>query len=76
MIAAIKERLQKSLVLMGEIGGNDFNGPFYRGRSIHEVCKLIPGVVKTIKDAVEVSQKSTSFISYYFKRKNSIYYKK
>lgn len=50
---AIKERLQKSLVLMGEIGGNDFNGPFYRGRSIHEVCKLIPGVVKTIKDAVE-----------------------
>ncbi|XP_019106248.2 GDSL esterase/lipase At1g31550 isoform X2 [Beta vulgaris subsp. vulgaris] len=50
---AIKERLQKSLVLMGEIGGNDFNGPFYQGKSIQEVCKLIPGVVKTIKDAIE-----------------------
>ncbi|XP_021845253.1 acetylajmalan esterase-like [Spinacia oleracea] len=51
--AAIKERLQKSLILMGEIGGNDFNGPFNEHKSIQEVTKLVPGVVKAIKDAVE-----------------------
>ncbi|KMT06572.1 hypothetical protein BVRB_7g157440 [Beta vulgaris subsp. vulgaris] len=51
--AAIKEKLQKSLVMMGEIGGNDFNGPFYRGKTIPELTPLIPIVVQTIKDAVE-----------------------
>ncbi|XP_021845252.1 GDSL esterase/lipase At1g31550-like [Spinacia oleracea] len=51
--AAIKERLQKSLVLMGEIGGNDFNGPFGEHQTIQEVSKLVPGVVKTIKDSIE-----------------------
>lgn len=55
MIPAIKERLQKSLVLMGEIGGNDFNGPFGEHQTIQEVSKLVPGVVKTIKDSIEVS---------------------
>lgn len=50
---AIKEKLQKSLVIMGEIGGNDFNGPFHEGKTIEEVSKLVPGVVKTIIDAVE-----------------------
>ncbi|KAL2899936.1 hypothetical protein RDABS01_025018, partial [Bienertia sinuspersici] len=50
---AIKERLQKSLVLMGEIGGNDFNGPFGQNKTIEEVSKLVPGVIQTIKDAVE-----------------------
>ncbi|XP_021723387.1 GDSL esterase/lipase At1g31550-like [Chenopodium quinoa] len=47
------EKLQKSLVLMGEIGGNDFNGPFFQGQPIEEVSKLVPGVIKTIHDAVE-----------------------
>ncbi|CAO2839196.1 unnamed protein product [Amaranthus hypochondriacus] len=50
---AIKEKLQKSLIMMGEIGGNDFNGPFHQRKTIEEVSKLVPGVVKTIKDAVE-----------------------
>ncbi|KAL2899941.1 hypothetical protein RDABS01_025023 [Bienertia sinuspersici] len=50
---AIQEKLKKSLVLMGEIGGNDFNGPFFQGQTIEQVSKLVPGVVKTIKDAVE-----------------------
>ncbi|XP_021766490.1 GDSL esterase/lipase At5g03980-like [Chenopodium quinoa] len=50
---AIKRKLQKSLVLMGEIGGNDFNGPFNQGKSIKEVAKLVPGVVQTIKNAIE-----------------------
>ncbi|KAL2899939.1 hypothetical protein RDABS01_025021 [Bienertia sinuspersici] len=38
---------------MGEIGGNDFNGPFQQGKTIPQVTQLVPGVVKTIKDAVE-----------------------
>ncbi|XP_057548268.1 acetylajmalan esterase-like [Amaranthus tricolor] len=49
---AIKEKLQKSLVLMGEIGGNDFNGPFSQRKPISEVSALIPKVVNTIKDAI------------------------
>lgn len=40
---------------MGEIGGNDFNGPFHQRKTIEEVSKLVAGVVKTIKDAVEVN---------------------
>ncbi|KNA04560.1 hypothetical protein SOVF_198470 [Spinacia oleracea] len=50
---AIRKKLENSLVIMGEIGGNDFNGPFNQGKTIHEVAKLIPGVLKTIKNAVE-----------------------
>ena len=54
---AIKEKLEKSLVIMGEIGGNDFNGPFYAHKTISEVSLLVPKVVKTVKDAIEVSFK-------------------
>ncbi|XP_057536248.1 acetylajmalan esterase-like [Amaranthus tricolor] len=50
---AIKEKLEKSLVIMGEIGGNDFNGPFYAHKTISEVSLLVPKVVKTVKDAIE-----------------------
>ncbi|XP_010683532.2 acetylajmalan esterase [Beta vulgaris subsp. vulgaris] len=49
----IKEKLQKSLVMMGEIGGNDYNFAFFQGRTMHEVYKLVPYVVQAIKAAVQ-----------------------
>lgn len=52
--ADIRKRLQSSLVLIGEIGGNDYNYALF-GKSVSEVEKLIPGVVRTIIDAAKVS---------------------
>ncbi|KAF0903872.1 hypothetical protein E2562_029959 [Oryza meyeriana var. granulata] len=48
----IRKRLQSSLVLIGEIGGNDYNYALF-GRNVSEVEKLIPGVVRTIVDAAK-----------------------
>lgn len=58
MVAEIKRKLQKALVLMGEIGGNDYNFAFFQGKTLEEVYQLVPQVVKTIKDAVQVKSKS------------------
>lgn len=66
MITAIKEKLQKSLVLMGEIGGNDFNGPFSQRKPISEVSALIPKVVNTIKDAILVSSIQSYIFNFCF----------
>uniref|UniRef100_A0A0E0E5S1 Esterase n=1 Tax=Oryza meridionalis TaxID=40149 RepID=A0A0E0E5S1_9ORYZ len=41
--ADIRKRLQSSLVLIGEIGGNDYNYALF-GKNVSEVEKLIPGV--------------------------------
>lgn len=49
----IRQKLQRSLVLMGEIGGNDYNFAFFQGRTLEEVYQLIPHVVQTIKEAVQ-----------------------
>lgn len=51
MHAEIRRRLQTSLVLVGEIGGNDYNYAFFQDKPVGEVERLIPGVVKTIVDA-------------------------
>jgi hypothetical protein len=52
--AEIRKRLQSSLVMVGEIGGNDYNFAFFGNKSMGEVEKLVPGVVKTIIDAAKV----------------------
>nr|CAB3471277.1 unnamed protein product [Digitaria exilis] len=52
-LLSIRKRLQKSLVLVGEIGGNDYNYEFFGNKPMTEVEKLIPGVVKTIIDAAK-----------------------
>nr|ADQ08656.1 GDSL-lipase [Sorghum bicolor] len=49
----IRRRLRTSLVLVGEIGGNDYNYAFFEDKPVAEVEKLIPGVVKTIIDAAK-----------------------
>lgn len=47
---------QKSLFVAGEIGGNDYNYPFFAGASIAQVQPLVPLVVSKIIDAIGVSR--------------------
>ncbi|XP_022848005.1 GDSL esterase/lipase At1g28570-like isoform X1 [Olea europaea var. sylvestris] len=47
-----KKFLQTSLVLMGEIGGNDYNHAFFGGKN-EEVALFIPQVVKAIGVTIE-----------------------
>ena len=56
MIAEIKRKLENALVLMGEIGGNDYNLAFFQGKTLEQVYQLVPNVVQTIKYAVQVNQ--------------------
>ncbi|KAI6705338.1 hypothetical protein NL676_008300 [Syzygium grande] len=47
-----KEFLGKSLVLMGEIGGNDYNYPFFMGSDLEEIQDLVPLVLEEIVSAI------------------------
>ncbi|ESQ33986.1 hypothetical protein EUTSA_v10007853mg [Eutrema salsugineum] len=47
-----REILEDSLILMGEIGGNDYNYPFFEGKSINELKDLVPLVIKAISSAI------------------------
>ncbi|RZB63650.1 GDSL esterase/lipase isoform C [Glycine soja] len=46
------EVVGNSLFLMGEIGGNDFNYPFFLQRSVAEVKTYVPYVIRAITSAV------------------------
>ncbi|KAL3522440.1 hypothetical protein ACH5RR_015274 [Cinchona calisaya] len=48
-----KKFLQSSLVLMGEIGGNDYNHALLQGRKLEEVKSFVPAVVRTISSAIK-----------------------
>ncbi|MQL77173.1 hypothetical protein Taro_009581 [Colocasia esculenta] len=48
-----KDYLGRSLFLVGEIGGNDYNFPFTFMRSMEEVMSYVPLVVRAISSAVE-----------------------
>ncbi|OIT31366.1 gdsl esteraselipase [Nicotiana attenuata] len=52
-----KEFLQKSLILVGEIGGNDFNYGFLGNSTKEEVESYVPAVINTISSAIQVLQK-------------------
>ncbi|PWA64323.1 SGNH hydrolase-type esterase domain-containing protein [Artemisia annua] len=47
-----KHLIGSSLILMGEIGGNDYNVPFFAGKSIDEVESYVPLVIDTIISAI------------------------
>ncbi|KAK9723665.1 hypothetical protein RND81_05G016600 [Saponaria officinalis] len=47
-----RRRMQKSLVIMGEIGGNDYNFAFFHGQTVQEVYALVPQVIHSIKNAI------------------------
>lgn len=49
-----QKMLRKALILMGEIGGNDFNYPLVSGsKSVQDLYTLVPHVISIIKDAVQ-----------------------
>ncbi|KAI7736461.1 hypothetical protein M8C21_017593 [Ambrosia artemisiifolia] len=48
-----QQLLKHSLILMGEIGGNDYNHELRAGKPINEVKSFVPLVVKTIIAAVK-----------------------
>ena len=48
------QKLRNALFLVGEIGGNDYNYALFQGKTIQEVKDMVPQVVQTIKNAVEV----------------------
>lgn len=47
--------MNESLVLLGEIGGNDVNHPLRDQKSLEEIKPIVPKVVEAISAAVRVS---------------------
>ncbi|XP_054776239.1 GDSL esterase/lipase At1g28590-like [Prosopis cineraria] len=56
--SSCKKMFQKSLFLVGEIGVNDFNGPFSFRRSVAEIKSYVPHVINeislTISELIDV----------------------
>ncbi|KAG1346436.1 putative GDSL esterase/lipase [Cocos nucifera] len=44
--------LSSSLFLMGEIGGNDYNHPFFQGRTVDEIRTFVPSIISAISSAI------------------------
>ncbi|MCL7022614.1 hypothetical protein MKW94_021273 [Papaver nudicaule] len=49
-----REFLKTSLILMGEIGTNDYNHPFFQGRNLEEIQTSVPKIIKAISSAIKV----------------------
>ncbi|XP_010277742.1 PREDICTED: GDSL esterase/lipase At1g28610-like [Nelumbo nucifera] len=49
-----RELLARSLVLAGEIGGNDFNHAFFEGKSFHDIRPLVPLVINAVTSTVQM----------------------
>lgn len=47
-----KQLLRNSLILLGEIGGNDYNHAFQSGRNIQEIQSFVPLVINAISLAI------------------------
>ncbi|XP_023644903.1 GDSL esterase/lipase At1g28580 isoform X2 [Capsella rubella] len=52
MWLSFRDMIENALILMGEIGGNDYNYAFFVGKSIEEINELIPLVISTISSAI------------------------
>ncbi|KAL9307932.1 GDSL esterase/lipase [Arabidopsis thaliana] len=47
-----RDMIGNGLILMGEIGANDYNFPFFQLRPLDEVKELVPLVINTISSAI------------------------
>ncbi|KAJ0229383.1 GDSL esterase/lipase [Hirschfeldia incana] len=47
-----RDMIENALILMGEIGGNDYNYPLFLRKPIPEIRELVPLVVTTISSAI------------------------
>lgn len=54
---ACKDYFGKSLFVVGEFGGNDYNAAIFSGRRMTEVMSYVPQVVDAILKGVEVCVK-------------------
>jgi len=51
-----KDIMSSSVFLAGEIGGNDYNHPFFQNRSFSaEIKPLVPKVIQKIENATKVT---------------------
>jgi hypothetical protein len=50
-----KDFFGKSLFVVGEFGGNDYNAPLFAGKDLRDAYRLMPHVVQGISDGVEVT---------------------
>ncbi|KAG2303822.1 hypothetical protein Bca52824_032473 [Brassica carinata] len=48
-----RDMIENDLILMGEIGGNDYNYVFFVGKTIEEVREFVPLVITTISSAIK-----------------------
>ncbi|KAL3643498.1 hypothetical protein CASFOL_014313 [Castilleja foliolosa] len=57
-----RKYLQRSLVIMGEIGGNDYNHPIMQGDNLEMIQSLVPAVVdyigSTIQELIKLGAKT------------------
>lgn len=53
-VAECKDYFGKSLFVVGEFGGNDYNAPLFSGVAFSEVKTYVPLVAKAIANGVEV----------------------
>jgi hypothetical protein len=52
--AECKDFFAKSLFVVGEFGGNDYNAPLFAGKGLEMVYKFMPDVIQGISEGVEV----------------------
>ncbi|ONK69221.1 uncharacterized protein A4U43_C05F20600 [Asparagus officinalis] len=45
--------LSKTLFFVGEIGGNDYNVPFFEGKKLDEILTYVPRVIDAISSAID-----------------------
>ncbi|TVU22868.1 hypothetical protein EJB05_32589 [Eragrostis curvula] len=51
--AGCKEYFSRSLFLVGEIGGNDYNYAFFKGKTLDDAKTYVPTVASAVTDATE-----------------------
>ncbi|KAF6149032.1 hypothetical protein GIB67_030499 [Kingdonia uniflora] len=54
IISDCEKRLQRALIFVGEIGGNDYNYAFFQGKQVEEISTYVPHVVRSITDTVQL----------------------
>jgi len=58
-LAGCHEEIKKSLFLVGEIGGNDFNHALFTRKNIVEVKTYVPYVINAISSITKVRFQSS-----------------
>jgi hypothetical protein len=54
LTAECRDFFSKSLFVVGEFGGNDYNAPLFSGVAFSDVKTYVPLVTKAIANGVEV----------------------